>query len=79
MTEDYSWDVEVYEDLERADEVEITRAIKGLDNVDAEGSADNYTLSLEFRNPDEDSFTYLTAEFVKENGEWKISSYGLEK
>ncbi len=79
LTKDYSWDVDVYEDLERADEVEITREIKGLDNVDAEGSADSYTLSLEFRNPDEDSLTYLTAEFVKENGEWKISFYGLEK
>ncbi len=29
--------------------------------------------------PDTDSYSYLTMEFVKENGLWKVSSYGLEK
>ncbi len=37
-------------------------------------------LSLPFiDSEDTDSYTYLTLEFVKENGFWKVSFYGLEK
>lgn len=35
--------------------------------------------SVEFRISTEDSLTYLTISLIKEEGEWKVSFYGLEK
>ncbi len=64
--------------VESIDDVEIL-SIKGWEDAVNKGSVgDTCTLSLEFRLPDEDSLTYLTVCFVKEDG-WKVSSYGLEK
>lgn len=37
------------------------------------------SVSVEFTVPGEDSYTYLSIELVKENDEWKVSAYGLEK
>ena len=48
-------------------------------SVDQIPSFEEYSQSVEFVAPGEDSFTYLSVEFVKENGEGKVSSYGLEK
>ena len=73
----YSGTPETYSVPDGFESLEI-RAIKGLDAV-AEENGGSCVLSVEFTAPGEDSYTYLTAECVKENGEWKVLSYGLEK
>lgn len=50
------------------------RGIKGNSNIDG-----RWPLSLEFREPGEDSLTYLYVTFIKEDGDWKVDSYGLGK
>ena len=76
LVDHYPWGIEMYENSEHADEVDI-KTIRGLNEID--GSSDQYTLSLEFVEPGEDSFTYLVVIFENENGEWKVNYYGLEK
>ena len=73
----YSGTPETYSVPDGFESLEI-RAVKGLDAV-AEENGGSCVLSVEFTVPGEDSYTYLTAECVKENGEWKVLSYGLEK
>ena len=73
----YSGTPETYSVPDGFESLEI-RAVKGLDAV-AEENGGSCVLSVEFTAPGEDSYTYLTAECVKENGEWKVLSYGLEK
>ena len=73
----YSGTPETYSVPDGVESLEI-RAVKGLDAV-AEENGGSCVLSVEFTAPGEDSYTYLTAECVKENGEWKVLSYGLEK
>lgn len=48
------------------------RGIKVNANVDG-----RWALSLEFREPGKDSLTYLYVTFVKEDGDWKVDSYGI--
>lgn len=48
------------------------------DAVDARDGA-SCSLSVCFRAGAEDSYTYLTLETVREYGQWKVLSYGLEK
>lgn len=67
---------EVYDAPETFDRIEI-RQLKGLDGVAAD--SDRAELSLEFVAPGEDSYTYLSMVWVREAGEWKVFSYGLEK
>ena len=73
----YSGTPETYSVPDGVESLEI-RAVKGLDAV-AEENGGSCVLSVEFTAPGEDSYTYLSAECVKENGEWKVLSYGLEK
>ena len=73
----YSGTPETYSVPDGVESLEI-RAVKGLDAV-AEENGGSCVLSVEFTAPGEDSYTYLTTECVKENGEWKVLSYGLEK
>ena len=73
----FSGTLEVYEKPDSAADIKIGE-IRGLDAVTEDASGE-CGLSLEFTAPGEDSFTYLSVKFVKENGEWKVSSYGLEK
>ena len=73
----YSGTPETYSVPDGFESLEI-RAVKGLDAV-AEENGGSCVLSVEFTAPGEDSYTYLTAECVKENGEWKVLSYGPEK
>lgn len=77
LSESFDGEIESYENPEIAGEIDI-REIKGMDSV-TYNVGDKCTLSLEFCVPGEDSLTYLTVEFIKENAGWKISSYGLEK
>ena len=54
--------------------------MKGLSNADEKKIEDGRcNVSIEFRDSNyEDMFLYLTCNLVKEQGEWKIQSYGLE-
>lgn len=78
LTASYEWPIEVYEDPEHAGYVVVHR-IKGLENIEVSDISGNCTLWLEVSYPGDDSYTYLTVEFVKENGSWKVGYYGLEK
>lgn len=78
LVENYPRSIEVYEDSEHADEIEI-KGIKGLSDIDGISLTKQYTLSLEFIEPGEDSLTYLVVIFEYENDSWKVNFYGLEK
>lgn len=78
LVNDYEWDIDAYESPGQADELEIIQ-IKGSQQIDERHPLGRYILSIEFRIPNEDSLTYLTATWRKENEDWKISGYGLEK
>ena len=78
LTASYEWPIDVYEDPDHVDDVAI-HGIKGLESIDVSDTLDSCTLWLEFTYPGDDSYTYLTVEFVKENGSWKVGYYGLEK
>ena len=57
----------------------ITLDVRGLKDINALEASEEYTLSKPFIAEGEDTWTYLSATFINENGEWKISGYGLEK
>ena len=78
VIKDYIWSLDVYGDLDHADDVEILQ-LKGPKAVIVQDYPDSYDMSLEFRIPGEDSLTYLSATWVKEDGIWRIEFYGLEK
>ena len=78
LVKNYPRSIEMYEDAEHADEVEI-KGIKGLSDIDEISLTQQYTLSLEFVEPGEDSFTYLVVIFEYENDSWKVNFYALEK
>ena len=78
LSESYGQEVEVYSDPEHADEVQIS-AIRSAGSDPVGNIGDECEMSLEFMNPGEDSFSYLTVSFVKEESGWKVSFYGLEK
>lgn len=78
VIKDYIWSLDVYGDLDHADEVEILK-LKGPKAVIVQNYPDSYDMSLEFRIPSEDSLTYLSATWVKEDDTWRIEFYGLEK
>ena len=80
LSADFSGTPEVYDAPETAGDIEIREIKSFVDMTESEdNSFEQYSQSVEFVAPGEDSFTYLSVEFVKENGEWKVSSYGLEK
>ena len=78
LSASYSGDIEVYGNPEEAETMDM-RDIAGLDGIGELSDTERYTLSKPFLVPGEDSLTYLSVTFVSENGEWKISGYGLEK
>jgi len=54
--------------------------IKGLDHVEDVEIGTVQTISIEFKDSEEDdSYLYLTIEFIKQEDGWKIQFYGLEK
>lgn len=54
-------------------------AVKGAQDAVDDRDGAIYPLSVRFRAGDEDSYTYLSLEAVREYGQWKVLSYGLEK
>ena len=80
LSADFSGTPEVYDAPETAGDIEIREIKSFVDMTESEdNSFEQYSQSVEFVAPGEDSFTYLSVDFVKENGEWKVLSYGLEK
>lgn len=76
---DYQGNVSFMSEVSSLEEVEIFD-IKGWASAANKGNiGDECELSLEFILPNEDSRTYLTVDFVKEDTGWKIRWYGLEK
>lgn len=79
LAEDYQGNVSFMSEVSSLEEVEILE-IKGWKNaVNLGNIGDECELSLEFILPNEDSLTYLTVDFIKEDTGWKIRWYGLEK
>lgn len=69
----YSGDGALYTDFAGGEPV--IHAIKGLDRA----YQDRVSVSVEFlATADSDSYTYLSMELILEQGQWKISEYGLE-
>lgn len=64
---------------ENADGVESC-TLKGMDNIVSDMAQNGcLSASVEFRDsPTSDFFTYLSFTLVWENGQWKVSDYGLE-
>ena len=78
LSDSFDSDIEVYGRPEEIEEIDM-RDITGLTGVNELLDSETYILSKPFIISGEDSLTYLTVSFINENGEWKISSYGLEK
>ena len=78
LSDTYSGNVDVYTDFEPADPV--INSIKGLDTVvlDMAYWGELYP-SVEFRvTPGSDYYMYLSMTLTWEDGQWKVSYYGLE-
>lgn len=73
LTTPYEWDIEVYAGTEIISDF----ILKGLEDTGEE--AGSRVISLEYkRNEQEDSFQYLTLEFIRQEDSWKIQFYGTE-
>ena len=57
----------------------IVIGIKGLTEVDNLMENQEKNIQLEICFSGEESLTYLSMQFIKENEEWKIKAFGLEK
>lgn len=78
LSASYSGDIDVYQNPEEAETMDM-QDITGLNGISELSNSERYTLSKPFIVPGEDTLTYLSVTFVNENGEWKVSGYGLEK
>lgn len=78
LTSPYEGDIDTYDTYEGTGTVNDF-TIKGLPEVGEENVKNKWEISLEFIDSNEDSCTYLTLSFIKQEGSWKISFYGLEK
>lgn len=75
LTTPYEGDIDTYEGSGTADNF----TIKGLPDAGERNADNKWEASLEFMDSEEDSYTYLTFSFVKQEDGWKIQSYGIEK
>lgn len=75
LADTYEGEIDTYEKGS-----DVTVVVKGLSDTDEKKIANGrYVVSLEFRdNHQEDMLMYVTLEFVRQHGEWKIQFYGLE-
>lgn len=76
LADTYEGEADIYESTGTISDL----TVKGLSDIDEE-EMENGTcnVSIEFRDSNyEDMFLYLTCNLVKEQGEWKIQSYGIE-
>ena len=80
LVEDYSGTLDTYTDSRESKGTETVsiNEIKGLaDGGDETGGT--YTVQAEFLPAGEDSLFYLFMDFEKQEGGWRIRTYGLEK
>lgn len=74
LTTPYEWDIEVYTDTGAIDNL----TIKGLTEIGKEEIGSSKVISIEYKNSEnEDTFQYLTLEFMKQEDGWKIQFYGI--
>ncbi len=78
LAQSYDDRIDVYGRLEDADRIQF-QGVKETGLAAGEADEDQCTLALEFLEPGEDSYTYLTVGFVREDEIWKVDFYGLEK
>ena len=80
LAEGYQGDISVVgNEVNSLEDVEIIE-VKGWKNaINKDNIGDECELSLEFKLPNEDSYTYLTVDFIKEDSGWKIAWYDIEK
>ena len=78
MAQSFGGKIWFSDEIDSLEEVEVF-GIKGLDSSMQADVGDECELSLEFCLPNEDSLTYLTVGFVKEDTGWKVGYYGMEK
>ncbi len=76
LADTYEGEADIYESTGTISDL----TVKGLSNADEKKIEDGRcNVSIEFRDSNyEDMFLYLTCNLVKEQGEWKIQSYGIE-
>lgn len=77
LTDPYEWDIEVYAGTEAISNY----TIKGLTtDINGEKTGNSKIVTVEYKNSEnEDTFHYLTLEFVKQKEGWKIQFYGTEQ
>ena len=80
LVEDYSGTLDTYTDSRETKGTETVsiNEIKGLADVGDETGV-TYTVQAEFLPAGEDSLFYLFMDFEKQEGGWRIRTYGLEK
>ena len=80
LVEDYSGTLDTYTDSRESKGTETVsiNEIKGLADVGDETGV-TYTVQAEFLPAGEDSLFYLFIDFEKQEGGWRIRTYGLEK
>jgi len=78
--EDYSGTLDTYAEFResKGKETVCINRIKGLADVGDETGV-TYTVQAEFLPAGEDSLFYLFMDFEKQEGGWRIRTYGLEK
>ena len=66
--------------VRKSDKDAIEVQIKGLENINEWATGDSCIASIQYLDsPESDSYEYLSLELVKQDGEWKVSFYGVEK
>ena len=80
LVEDYSGTLDTYAEFResKGKETVCINRIKGLADVGDETGV-TYTVQAEFLPAGEDSLFYLFMDFEKQEGGWRIRTYGLEK
>ena len=75
LTVPFDWDIEVYTGSGTISEV----TVKELADIGAPEDGTVQVVSVEYRDSEiEDSYRYLTLEFIRQENEWKIQFYGVE-
>ncbi|MDE6661796.1 MAG: M56 family metallopeptidase [Lachnospiraceae bacterium] len=78
LTSQYEGNIETYDTYESTGTAgDFT--IKGLPEAGERAVNNKLEISLEFMDSNDDSYTYLSLSFVKQEDGWKVKSYGLEK
>lgn len=75
LTNPYEWNIDAYAGTGTVSDYKL----KGLPDIGERNVKNKWEISLEFMDSNDDSYSYLTFSFVKQEDGWKINSYGVEK